>query len=103
MTEEISEFDFSFSGIESSPAVVGNMVYVGSADGYIYGLDKNRGRLKWKSKIREWLNSSPAVSEGISYVGTIKGHIYAISTGEPNAPDWPIFMHDPQHTGCADV
>ncbi len=77
-------------------------MYIGSNDEYVYALDKNTGKLKWKSKIREWLNSSPTVSEGILYVGTIEGHIYAISTGEANASDWSMFMHDPQHTGCAD-
>ena len=43
--------------VTSSPAVVGDTVYVGSNDNNLYALDLETGALKWKFKDREagWL------------------------------------------------
>jgi hypothetical protein len=67
--------------VQSSPAVSGGIVYVGSSDDYVYALDANTGSLKWKYKIGDWRltsRSSPAVSGGIVYVGSYDNYVYAL-------------------------
>ncbi len=68
-------------GIESSPAVVGGKVYVGSWDGKLYAFNIDTG-----NPIRGWpvstgasIVSSPAVVGGRVYVGTGAGEVYAFN------------------------
>jgi outer membrane protein assembly factor BamB len=67
---------------------------VGSWDSYLYALDAETGREKWRFKSGEdpiyhnqvGFQSSPAVSDGTVYVGCRDGHVYAIDadTGKKN-------------------
>jgi outer membrane protein assembly factor BamB len=66
--------------VESSAAIVGGTVYVGSQKGELVALDLASGRERWKyatgSQIGE---SSPAVSGGAVYVGDLGGTVHAVS------------------------
>jgi eukaryotic-like serine/threonine-protein kinase len=62
----------------SSPAVVGDTVFFGSADGHVYGLDRRAGRLRWKVKTDGMVRSSPAVVDGVVFAGSLDGRLYAI-------------------------
>ena len=64
----------------SSPAVVGNLVYVGSTDGSLYALDRLTGALRWKFVTRGRVSSSPAVSNGLVYFCSYDGNLYALDT-----------------------
>src|SRR5208283_256483 len=58
-------------GVEySSPVVVGDVVYVGSGDGNVYGLDASTGAILWSYATGSSVDSSPAVASGVVYVGT---------------------------------
>ena len=48
----------------SSPAVVDNKIYVGSADGYFYAIDLARGREIWEFSATGAVESSPTVADG---------------------------------------
>ena len=68
-------FGFDRTTIQSSPAVVGGIVYVGARDGWVYAVDASTGREKWRVDHKvSWINSSPAVSDGQVYVGSSDGH-----------------------------
>ncbi len=59
----------------SSPAVVGNSVYLGSTDGFLYvfdagGCGSDTCNAMWVGKAGGQIYSSPAVSKGIVYVGS---------------------------------
>jgi hypothetical protein len=64
--------------IESSPAVVGGTVYIGSGDGNVYALDPADGSERWsydtggEEPVYDDVISSPAVVNGTVYVGTIE-------------------------------
>jgi outer membrane protein assembly factor BamB len=45
--------------VNSSPAIVENLIYVGRRDSYLYALDKDTGKEIWKFKTGGWLFSSP--------------------------------------------
>jgi outer membrane protein assembly factor BamB len=71
--------------VESSPAVVGGVVYIGSNDGYLYALNATTGALKWKRNVGGVDYSSPAVADGVVYVGsytTNKFYALNASTGK---------------------
>ena len=77
-------------GVDSSPAVVDSVVYVGAYDSHMYALDTTSGWPKWKSKIGGNIESSPAVVDGVVYVGAYDGHVYALdaTTGEVKWKCW---------------
>jgi outer membrane protein assembly factor BamB len=79
----------TLGAVQTSPAVSGGLVYVGSCDGGVYALNASTGSLVWKyqtwSSERHWpgVISSPAVSGGLVYVGSCDDNVYALnaSTG----------------------
>jgi eukaryotic-like serine/threonine-protein kinase len=69
--------------VESSPAVVDGVVYIGSRDGNIYALNTSTGSKIWTYVTGNGIMSSPAVDGGILYIGSGDGNVYALnaSTG----------------------
>jgi outer membrane protein assembly factor BamB len=65
--------------IQSSPAVVGDNVYIGSADGNLYCLNKWTGALNWQYPVEGSVISSPAVSNGKVYFLSDDGYFYALN------------------------
>ena len=54
------------------------MVYFGSNDGYLHGLDAQSGQEKWKFDTGDpAAHYSPAVSDGVVYFGQ-DGYLYAL-------------------------
>jgi hypothetical protein len=71
-------------GVDSSPAVFGGVVYVGSRDHKVYALNATTGTPKWTYATGNNVEySSPAVAGGVVYVGSDDDKIYALnaSTG----------------------
>ncbi len=70
------------NGVESSPAVAGDVVYVGSDNGAVYALNTASGHLNWSytTPTGSPVVSSPAVDGGIVYVGSEDDRIYALNT-----------------------
>ena len=64
--------------VNSSPAVVGDTVYVGSADGGLYAVNKDTGKQRWRFKTEGRVVSSPAVAGGIVYFESYDGNFYAV-------------------------
>ena len=70
------EINFTPSDFSSSPAVVGNRIYVASANvdvvgrsGFIYCLDATTGKAIWQKPTNQEVYCSPAVVDGRVYVG----------------------------------
>lgn len=70
--------------VRSSPAVVGERVYVGSCDHKLYALDAKTGKEIWSYITGDEIHSSPCVVDGMVYFGSDDGYIYCIeaATGE---------------------
>ena len=62
----------------SSPAVAGDMVYVGDGSGTVYAVDRATGRERWRHKAGRRIFSSPVIANGVLYVGNDDGGVYAI-------------------------
>jgi len=68
------------SWVASSPAVVDDVIYVGSGDNNVYALNATTGRKVWNyttGNCVQW--SSPAVVGGVVYVGSTDNKIYALN------------------------
>src|SRR5262249_41232998 len=64
--------------INSSPAVVNGVVYVGCDDDRLYAFDASSGRQLWTFSTNGRVYSSPAVNNGIVYFGSSGGRFYAL-------------------------
>ncbi|MFB6205091.1 MAG: PQQ-binding-like beta-propeller repeat protein [Haloglomus sp.] len=61
----------------SSPAVVGDRVYIGGGDRFL-ALSREDGRKQWHVAFDDFVYSSPAVAGGRAYIGSADGHLYCI-------------------------
>ena len=64
----------------SSPAVVGDTVYVGSTDHNLYAVDRETGTLQWKFETGSRVTSSPAVAAGVVFFESYDGIFYAVES-----------------------
>ncbi len=80
------EFKWRFetrSQVTSTPAMVNDMVYVGSSDSYLYAIDADSGKLIWGYEA-EGIIFSPIITDNIIYFGDTDYYLYAvdINSGE---------------------
>jgi eukaryotic-like serine/threonine-protein kinase len=70
--------------IVASPAIADGVVYIPSADSYLYAIDQETGKEKWKYKSRMPIASSPAIAGGVLYFVSSAGSLGAldIATGK---------------------
>ena len=63
--------------VESSPAIAGTRVIVGSSDGKLYVLDLASGKKLWEFDAAAPFPASPAVAGGRVIIGDGDGRLYA--------------------------
>ena len=68
--------------VNSTPAIVNDTVYVGSADGSLYAVARTTGKLRWRYKTGDRVASSPAVSDGLVYFASYDGYFYAVNASD---------------------
>ena len=66
------------SSVQSSPAVVNGVVYIGSNDGHVYALNAATGAKRWSFTTKGIVDSSPAVVNGVVYIGSSDQKVYAL-------------------------
>jgi glucose dehydrogenase len=64
--------------IISSPAIAGDVIYVGSTDGNLYAVNLSSGAMKWKFETKARIVSTPAVADGVVYFSSYDGLFYAV-------------------------
>jgi len=62
--------------VESSPAIAGDRVFVGSNDGRLYGLSLDTGAKLWEFNAGAPLSASPAIANGRLVIGSQDGRLY---------------------------
>jgi outer membrane protein assembly factor BamB len=69
--------------IESSAAIVGGTVFVGSQKGELVSLSLENGAVYWRYKIDDPIGeSSPAYSNGVVYIGDLGGWLHAVNASD---------------------
>ena len=72
--------------VDSSPAIVGGVVYVGTAAGELVALALADGTLRWRYKAGESIGeSSPAVADGRVFIGDLDGAVHAVNAADGKA------------------
>jgi len=66
--------------VESTAAIAGGTVYVGSRDHNLYALDLATGKERFRYQAGGEIRSSPAVLDGVVYVGDEAGTFHAVDT-----------------------
>jgi outer membrane protein assembly factor BamB len=66
------------AAVETSPLVVGKLVYFGSWDGTFYALSARTGKVRWTYDASASITSSPAYDSGTVFAGTDDGHVLAL-------------------------
>ena len=61
--------------IDSSPAIAGGRVFVGSNDGRLYALDLASGKVVWEHDEGAALSASPALAAGRIVIGSTEGRL----------------------------
>ncbi|MGM9802699.1 MAG: PQQ-binding-like beta-propeller repeat protein [Muribaculaceae bacterium] len=65
--------------VETSALLVGNTVYMGASDGYIYAIDRTNGRLQWRHNTGAPVFATMAVSGNTLFAVDFSGNVYALS------------------------
>jgi eukaryotic-like serine/threonine-protein kinase len=82
---------FDRRAIQSSAAISGGGVFVGSRDGALYGLDLKTGERRFRATHRgSWVVASPAVHDGVACVGSSDGHFFHCVDGLTGADRWRV-------------
>ncbi|MBI4417276.1 MAG: PQQ-binding-like beta-propeller repeat protein [Ignavibacteriales bacterium] len=79
--DEVWRYDSAVKGkreaIRSSPATDGTVLCFGSDDHSVYGLDRSRGHLLWKTPTGASVFASPLMINGMAIVGNLAGAVHA--------------------------
>ncbi len=88
VVKKVSKFGRVWTGTEGGSIVrttlLGDKLYWGAFDGYLYALDIENKKLLWKTKLSSMVDSSPVHAENRLYLGDRKGNFYCVeaSSGE---------------------
>lgn len=75
------EWKFTTNGrLRAGASLVGNTLYIGAEDNYLYALNIESGKLLWKSHTGGHISSEPIVVGNIIYVSSGDGSLYAIDS-----------------------
>ena len=75
----------------SSAAVVGETVYFGNSNGFLFAFDIATGEERWRYQTGEAVRSSPAVADSVLYFGSDDGFVYALEAAVGLAPFRAVF------------
>jgi outer membrane protein assembly factor BamB len=67
---------------EGTAAIVGETVYVGCMDKYLYALNRTDGSIRWKYQADDAIKASPAVRDGLVYFGDFRGTFHCVDALE---------------------
>ena len=70
------------SSVDSSAAIVGNQVFVGTADGELCALSAEQGTVLWRFRTEGAVVSSPAVASGRVVFGSVDCFVYCLAAAD---------------------
>lgn len=77
----------TFDYLQSSPVVVNQMIYAGSADGKVYALVADTGKVIWTFATGQKVRANPTVDGDVVYLGSWDGKVYALD-GKSGEARW---------------
>ncbi len=73
--------------IRSSAVIDDGLVFIGSADGYVYAIELRTGNQRWRFKTGAEVEAPPCVVDGLVFVGSVDGWLYALQAKD-GLPKW---------------
>lgn len=64
--------------MDSSPAIVNGVLYVGSRNGKLTAVNISTGDKLWEFQAGSWIQSSPVIADNVVYFGSNDGNMYAV-------------------------
>jgi eukaryotic-like serine/threonine-protein kinase len=64
--------------VQTSPAVAGDLLYLGLLDHRVLALERNSGEIRWQFRAEDGITAAPVVHRGMVYVGSWDTFIYAL-------------------------
>ncbi len=81
-------WEFETDGaLVGTPALHGDMIYVGAFDRHLYAVDVETGQERWSFETDNWIWGSPLIQGGTIYFGDLSGNVYA-RNAESGAEVW---------------
>jgi outer membrane protein assembly factor BamB len=68
--------------ILGSPAIVGDTVYVGDAEGMLHAVDIKTGKPRWTYKAEDGFETTPLVAGGRVFIGDLGGVFHAVNAAD---------------------
>ena len=84
-------WDYNCDNVESTPFYYKDVIYFGSDDGHLYGLDED-GKVKINKKLDDEIKVSPVVVDDNVYIGSTDGKMYSIGTDK--SKNWEFTTGD---------
>ena len=82
-------YSSGWAGIDVTPLVVGDLVYVVAANNSVWAFNKTTGVVEWKNSTSGgWVLGNPAYGNNRIFVPTYNGRIYAINATTGNIDWW---------------
>lgn len=75
------------SPVETSPVLLGNVVYIGASDGCLYALDRKSGQLIWKHIMGAPLLGTVAISGNALFAVDFSGNVYGFVSSFSDVKD----------------
>ena len=99
--EVLWKFSVKEGQFDATPAIVGDRVYIGDADGTLYALNLKTGKQIWKYKDPDIIgfSASPAVRDGRIYLGDIDGKFLCVSA-KSGKPLWTYMTQSVIDSSC---
>jgi len=78
--------------VRASAAFVGNTLYIGSEDKYLYAINSENGTVLWKCLTSGHVYSTPAIVGNTVYIASDDGFVYAVSAKNGETL-WKQYLH----------
>lgn len=104
-------WEYDCGCVESTPFFYKDVIYFGSDDGHLYGVNKDGGNETLDKKLDGELKSSPIVVNDSIYIGSTNSKLYSIGTDKDSNWDFttgdeilssPAFVNDTVIFGSSD-
>lgn len=67
--------------VMSTPAVIGDLVFIADSSRFIYCMDAKTGEIHWKEEAKGEFWASPYVADGRMYIGSRRGDFWVFAAG----------------------
>lgn len=84
-------WDYDCDNVASTPFYYEDVIYFGSDDGHLYGVNTD-GKVEFNKKLDGELKSSPAVVDDTIFIGSTNSKLYSIDTDKSN--NWEFTTGD---------